>query len=156
MIGNMCFADYVSTIGFSHSISDHSSFIYRIGDNIAYLLLYVDDIILTASSDTLLSSIIARLSFEFAMKDLDALIYFLGIAVTRYVGSLFLSQRQYASEIIDRAGMSACKPSPTPVDTKPKLGTTSSEPYVDPSHYHSLASALQYLTFTRPDISYDV
>ncbi|XP_019105490.2 uncharacterized mitochondrial protein AtMg00810-like [Beta vulgaris subsp. vulgaris] len=150
------FADYVSTIGFSHSVSDHSLFIYRSGAHIAYLLLYVDDIILTASSEALLSSIIDSLSSEFAMKDLGALSYFLGIAVTRHAGGLFLSQRQYASDIIDRAGMSNCKPSATPVDTKPKLGVTSTTLYADPSYYRSLAGALQYLTFTRPDISYAV
>jgi len=52
--------------------------------------------------------------------------------------------------------MSSCKASPTPVDTKPKLGTTTSKPFEDPSLYRSLAGALQYLTFTRPDITYAV
>ena len=63
----------------------------------AYLLLYVDDIILTASSDKLHQSIISRLSSEFAMKDLGHLSYFLGIAVTRHAGGLFLSQKKYAT-----------------------------------------------------------
>ncbi|XP_055814466.1 uncharacterized mitochondrial protein AtMg00810-like [Solanum dulcamara] len=122
----------------------------------AYLLLYVDDIILTASSDELRQSIISLLSSEFAMKDLGLLSYFLGIAVTHHTIGLFLSQKKYAAEIIDRAGMSSCKPSPTPVDTKPKLGATTSTPFADPSLYRSLAGALQYLTFTRPDITYAV
>ncbi|MCI51994.1 copia protein, partial [Trifolium medium] len=87
----------------------------------AYLLLYVDDIILTASSDDLHKSIISRLSSEFAMKDLGPLSYFLGIAVTRHDSGLFLSQKKYADEILERAGMSSCKSCPTPVDTKPKL-----------------------------------
>jgi len=60
------FADYVSTLGFTHSTSDHSLFIYRQGNHMAYILLYVDDIILAASSDTLRRSIIALLSSEFA------------------------------------------------------------------------------------------
>lgn len=150
------FADYVSTIGFSHSTSDHSLFIYRQGTSMAYILLYVDDIILTASSDAIRANIISLLSSEFAMKDLGSLHYFLGIAVTHHTGGLFLSQRKYAADIIERAGMSACKPSPTPVDTKPKLSANSSAPYADPSHYRSLAGALQYLTFTRPDIAYAV
>nr|KYP39517.1 hypothetical protein KK1_039171 [Cajanus cajan] len=59
----------------------------------AYLLLYVDDIILTASSDELRKSIISLLSLEFAMKDLGHLSYFLGINVTRHASGLFLSQR---------------------------------------------------------------
>ncbi|XP_060178345.1 uncharacterized mitochondrial protein AtMg00810-like [Lycium barbarum] len=52
--------------------------------------------------------------------------------------------------------MSFCKATSTPVDTKPKVSDTSGDPYDDPTHYRSLAGALQYLTFTRPDISYAV
>ncbi|XP_055814312.1 uncharacterized mitochondrial protein AtMg00810-like [Solanum dulcamara] len=150
------FADYVSTLGFSHSISNHSLFIYRQGTHMAYILLYVDDIILAASSDDLRQSIISLLSSEFAMKDLGPLSYFLGIAVTPHAGGLFLSQKKYASEIVDRAAMSSCRPSPTPVDTKPKLSATSRTSYADPTLYRSLAGALQYLTFTQPDITYAV
>ena len=80
--------------------------------------------------------------------------YFLGIVVTRHAGGLFLSQQKYATKIIERTDMSSCKPSPTVVDTKPKLSANSSTPYVDPSHYRSLAGAIQYVTFTRPDIAY--
>ncbi|XP_028193317.1 uncharacterized protein LOC114378932 [Glycine soja] len=122
----------------------------------AYILLYVDDIILTASSDELHKSIITLLSSEFAMKDLGQLSYFLDIIVTHNAGGLFLSQKKYAMEIIDRAGMSSCKSSPTPVDTKPKLSATSSTPFEDPTLYRILARALQYLTFTRFDITYAV
>lgn len=150
------FADFLSTVGFTHSKSDHSLFIYRKGNDMAYILLYVDDIILTTSSDTLRQSIMSLLASEFAMKDLGPLSYFLGIAVTRHAGGMFLGQRKYAEEIIDRAGMTSCNPTSTPVDTKAKLSASSGSPYEDPTHYRSLAGALQYLTFTRPDISYAV
>ncbi|XP_060178331.1 uncharacterized mitochondrial protein AtMg00810-like [Lycium barbarum] len=122
----------------------------------AYLLLYVDDIILTTSSDDLRKSIMTLLNSEFAMKNLGPLSYFLGIAVTRHAGGLFLSQKKYAEEIIERASMSSCRLSATPVDTKPKLSATSTSPFKDPSLYRNLAGVLQYLTFTRPDISYAV
>jgi hypothetical protein len=59
-------------------MSDHSLFIYHHGNDIAYILLYVDDIILAASSNTLRQSIMAQLSSEFAMKDLGPLSYFFG------------------------------------------------------------------------------
>ncbi|PNX57212.1 hypothetical protein L195_g050287, partial [Trifolium pratense] len=150
------FADYASSIGFSQSKCDHSLFIYKKNHHMAYLLLYVDDIILTTSSDTLQTTIISLLSSEFAMKDLGQLSYFLGIAVTRHSQGLFLSQKKYVEEILTRAGMSSCKSCPTPVDTKSKMSVTHSVPYEDPSLYRSLAGALQYLTFTRPDISYAV
>jgi hypothetical protein len=62
------FADFVSTIGFQHSTSDHSLFIYQRGSNLAYLLLYVDDIILITSSHDLRKSIMALLASEFAIR----------------------------------------------------------------------------------------
>jgi hypothetical protein len=83
------FTDYVAKMGFSHSISDHSLFIYHHGNDIAYILLYVDDIILTASSNALRDSIMSKLGSEFAMKDLGPLSYFLGISVTRHSGGHF-------------------------------------------------------------------
>jgi hypothetical protein len=150
------FSYFVSIIVFTNSKSDNSLFIYQNGSDMAYLLLYVDDIILTASTDDLRKYLMASLSSEFAMKDLGHLNDFLGIRVTRHKGGLFLSQRKYAEEIIERAGMRSCKSTQTPVDTKPKIGAKIGTPYEDPTKYRSLAGALQYLTFTRPDISYAV
>ena len=150
------FADYVISLGFTNSTCDNSLFIYRKGSDVAYILLYVDNIILTASSNALRLSIMRLLRTEFAMKDLGPLNYFLGIAVSRNKGGMFLSQRKYAEQIIERAGMSSCKSSPTLVDTKEKVSANSSAPFKDPTLYRSLARALQYLTFTLPDISYAV
>ena len=72
-------------------VSDASLFILRRGANVAYLLLYVDDIVLTASSSTLLRALIDKLMLEFAMKDLGPLHYFLGIRVRRAPRGFFLS-----------------------------------------------------------------
>jgi hypothetical protein len=81
-------------MGFSHSVSDHALFIYHRGNGIAYILLYVDGIILPASSNTLRGSIMAQLSSEFAMKDFGPLSYFLGIFVIRHSEGLFLSLKR--------------------------------------------------------------
>jgi hypothetical protein len=63
-------------MGFLPSASDVSLFIYKNGSQLTYLLLYVDDIILTPSSSELLHSITSRLCVEFAMTDLGDLSYF--------------------------------------------------------------------------------
>jgi hypothetical protein len=89
------------------------------------------------------------------MKDLSPLHHFLGMQVQHTGSGLFLSQRQYMLEILDRAGMTDCKPCTTPVVVNPKL-STDGPPVSDPTDFRSLAGALQYLTFTRPDISYAV
>ncbi|GJV93964.1 ribonuclease H-like domain-containing protein [Tanacetum coccineum] len=116
------FAGYATRAGFYHSRCDSSLFIYRQGSQVAYLLLYVDDIILTASSTTLLQHLIDSLHREFDMTDLGALNYFLGISVVRHSTGLFLSQRKYALQLLERAHMVNCNPSRTPVDTDSKLG----------------------------------
>lgn len=67
--------------------------VFKEGLDIAYLLLYVDDIVLTTSSSALLQRIIEWLHSEFAMTDLGALHHFLNISVTRSSAGLFLSQR---------------------------------------------------------------
>ncbi|GJY33638.1 ribonuclease H-like domain-containing protein, partial [Tanacetum coccineum] len=66
---------------------------------------------------------------------------------------LFLSQKKYALQLLERAHMVNCNPSRTPVETDSKLGPNG-VPVQDPTLYRSLAGGLQYLTFTRPDLSY--
>ncbi|KAK1697345.1 hypothetical protein QYE76_014042 [Lolium multiflorum] len=150
------FAAYIATMGFVASVTDTSLFVLRSGNDIAYLLLYVDDIIITASTTALLQRLLDRLHSEFAMTDLGDLHYFLGIAVTRSSSGLFLSQKQYATDVLQRAGMAECHPSTTPVDTQAKLSASDGDLLPDGTEYRSLAGALQYLTLTRPDISYAV
>jgi hypothetical protein len=52
--------------------------------------------------------------------------------------------------------MTDCNPCSTPVDTQGKMSEAEGNPVSDPTAYRSLAGALQYLTFTRPDITYAV
>ncbi|XP_074265513.1 uncharacterized protein LOC141587950 [Silene latifolia] len=150
------FATFVLSQGFWSSVCDSSLFIYHSGSDIAYLLLYVDDIILTASNTTLLHRIIHSLSQEFSMTDLGVLNHFLGITVTRTSKGLFLSQSKYAEDILARASMLSCNPTVTHVDVGSKLSATAGPLISDPSLYRSLAGALKYLTITQPDIAYAV
>ncbi|GJT12387.1 ribonuclease H-like domain-containing protein [Tanacetum coccineum] len=149
------FAGYATRAGFSPSRCDSSLFIYTQGSQVAYLLIYVDDIILTASSPVLLQQIVDSLHKEFDMTDLGALNYFLGISAVRHPTGLFLSQKKYARQLLERAHMVNCNPSRTPIDTDSKLGPDG-VPVQDPTLYRSLAGGLQYLTFTRLDLSYAV
>ena len=97
------FTSHLVSLGFVETKSDTSLFTYHRGSDTAYLLLYVDDIVLTASSAGFLQHIIAALRREFAMTDMGQLHHFLGISVTRSADGLFLSQRQYTQDILERA-----------------------------------------------------
>jgi hypothetical protein len=105
-----------TTLGFIEAKSDNSLFIFRRGSDTVYLLLYVDDIILTASSTELLRRTIFALQREFVMKDLGPLHHFLGITVECRPDGLFLHQRTYTFDILKCAVMADRKPCTTPVD----------------------------------------
>ena len=94
-------------IGFTHRTCDHSLSIYKHENDIAYLLSF-------STSQIVYHRI---LSFEFSMKDLGPLSYFIGIA--KHSSNLFLSQSKYAYEILNCVGMSSCKSCPTPKDLGP-------------------------------------
>jgi hypothetical protein len=79
------------SLGFVKAKSDTSLFILRRSFEPIYLLLYVYDIVLTASSTELLQWTISALQREFSMKDLGQLHHFLGISIQRRPTSLFLS-----------------------------------------------------------------
>jgi hypothetical protein len=82
--------------------------------------------------------------------------HFLGITVRRSAEGFFLTQCSYAEELLERAGMSNCKPVATPADTNGKVSASEGNLLADATTYRSIAGALQYLTITRPDIAYAV
>jgi hypothetical protein len=138
------FATYLTTLGFIEAKSDTSLFIFRRGSDTVYLLLYVDDIILTASSTEPLRRTISALQREFATKDLGLLHHFLGITVERHPDGLLLHQRTYMLDILKRAVMTDCKPCTTPVDLQTKLAGTRGLPLRTPLS----SRALQQLSNT--------
>ncbi|GJS41604.1 ribonuclease H-like domain-containing protein [Tanacetum coccineum] len=60
-----------------------------------------------------------------------------------------------SAELISRTHMVNCNPNRTLIDIESKLGSDGDSVF-DPTLYWSLAGSLQYLTFTRPYISYAV
>ena len=80
---------------------------------------------------------------------------FLGIEVAPTSMGLVLSQHKYVLDILNRAGMTSCKPVDTPASVS-KLDLQSTELFSDATRFRQVVGALQYLTFTRPDICYAV
>ncbi|XP_022008603.1 uncharacterized mitochondrial protein AtMg00810-like [Helianthus annuus] len=99
-----------------------------------------------------MASFITHHNNEFAIKDLGDLNYFLGFEVTRTTNGLFLCQSKYADDILARVDLLDAKPVHTPLTANESF-TLTGDHYHDPTTYRSLA--LQYLTITRPDVSYD-
>lgn len=148
----------LQALGFKPSKADTSLFYYNRGKHTLYVLVYVDDIIVASSSQDATDALLKDLQHEFVLKDLGDLHYFLGIEVNRSPDGLVLSQGRYAMDIISRAGMKNCKPVDTLMATSVKLSIEEGDRLSanDATKYRSLVGALQYLTLTRPDISFVV
>jgi hypothetical protein len=143
-------------LGFHASKANTSLFFYNKGDVTIFLLVYVNDIIVVSSSQEGVSALLQDLRAEFALKDLGPLHYFLGIEVKTINDGLHLSQSKYASDILKRAGMMNCKPVTTPLHISEKLSVHSGKPLgvEESTKYRSIVGALQYLTLTRPDLTF--
>ncbi|KAK9078942.1 hypothetical protein SSX86_003001 [Deinandra increscens subsp. villosa] len=142
--------------GFTQCVSDTSLFIYCHQSVTCYMLVYVDDVIITGNSPEFVSEVVSRLHSRFALKDLGIISNFLGIEATTHNNVLHLSQQRYLLELLQRTGLSQCKPLSTPVSSGQQLSKHTGVLLPDPSEYRSTVGALQYLVLTRPEIAYAV
>ena len=150
------FSFHLLHLGFIASVADSSFFMFHFSGTIIFLLLYVDDIIVNGNSSVQVDHLISALSQVFELKDLGPLNYFLGIQITRTKFSLSLTQSKYASDVLHRFHMENSKPTKTPCCPSTRLVPHEGIALSDPSVYRSMVGALQYLTFTWPDLSFSV
>lgn len=145
-------------LGFNPYKSDISLFVKKVGQEIVYVLVYVDDIIITSSSSRATDHLIKELQQEFAIKDLGRLHYFLGIEMVLIKEGIILAQKKYIDDLLRRMNMTNCKPIVTPMASTEKFckddGILLSAD--EGSKYRSTMGALQYLTIIRADISFAV
>ncbi|KAJ9547961.1 hypothetical protein OSB04_020504 [Centaurea solstitialis] len=119
---------FLIAYGFKNSYSDTSLFVLKHNNHVLYLLVYVDDIIVTGSSDDLVSQFVGKLADRFSLKDLGSLSYFLGVEVLPHHLGIQLSQKRYIEDLLKRLIWK----------------------------YRAVVGKLQYLSLTRPDISFAV
>ncbi|KAG8480506.1 hypothetical protein CXB51_024662 [Gossypium anomalum] len=148
---------YLVSTGFVLSKSDASLFVKVSSDFSLYILVYVDDIVITGSLAVEIDYFVQQLHNKFTLKDMGNLHYFLGIEVSRSSsGTLHLCQQKYIRELLDRSSMANAKSVHTPMVSSSLLSKDEGERLSDPTEYRSLAGALQYIVLTWPDFAYAV
>ncbi|KAM2632204.1 hypothetical protein EV1_022966 [Malus domestica] len=143
----------LQSLGFTQSSSDASLFVLQV-PSLVIVLVYVDDILISGPNVSLCKRVIQQLSTLFPVKDLGPLHYFLGLEVHRTTNSLFLHQGKYLIDLLHKTNMDGAKPCSTPLSSS-KLDH-SGVLLPNPTEYRFIVGALQYLTWTRPDISFAV
>ncbi|CAN6707056.1 unnamed protein product [Malus baccata var. baccata] len=141
------------SMGFTGSINDHSLFVKK-DSALVFSFVYVDDILVTGPNPKACKDTTSQLSTLFPIKDLGPLHYFLGIEVKRSSSGIFISQTKYILDLLQKSNMLGAKPCATHLSTS-ALDHQSSL-LSNPSKYKSLVGGLQYLTWSRLDLSFAV
>lgn len=149
-------ADTLMSLGFSESKSDSCLFIYKTDDNIVYLLAYVDDLIITGDSEKVVKKLIDQMRAIFSLKDLGDLSFFLGVEFTKTPAGLLLTQKKYITQLLEKTNLLLDTPYATPMAANIQPQAGDSALYSDPTLYRSVLGTLQYVCYTRPDISFSV
>ncbi|XP_028083037.1 uncharacterized protein LOC114284336 [Camellia sinensis] len=110
----------------------------------------------TGNDSAIIAYLLQQMHKAFSMKELGSLSYFLGISVHSDEHGYFLSRAKYAAALLHKAGLQDCKPCSFPMVVKTVCSAADSLPFAQPFLYRSLVGGLQYLTITRPDLSYAI
>lgn len=147
-------------LGFRVSLADAGLFTAMIDGHQVYLLVYVDDILVSSSSLTVVESVKRSLGAVFDVRDLGEATFFLGMEITRdrKKGVIKLSQRKAVTDLIAKFQMGNAKSKSTPFTPSTRLSGEGSKE-VDKSRvpYTELVGSLLYIAAcTRPDIAHAV
>ena len=147
---------YLLSIGFVKTKSDASLLVRHGAGDALFVLIYVDDIIITGSNTLSVNQVFTSLASKFSIKDLGNLHYFLGVEVIHSSNSLILTQANYVNEILNDEVMTDCKSVNTPMSASELLTLSNGTHLTDGTRYHRVLNRLQYLSFTRREIAYTV
>eukprot|EP00257_Ricinus_communis_P018540 XP_015577285.1 uncharacterized protein LOC107261582 [Ricinus communis] len=142
--------------GYQQNHNDSSLFIHSSLKGKLFIIIYVDDILITGGDSSQCQHLKTLLQQSFQTKDLGPAAYFLGIEIFRSSTGYFLSQRKYTKDLISLASLTDEKVMDTPLELNVKYSRTDGEPLSDPALYCNIVGSLVYLTVTKPDIAHAV
>ena len=131
-------------------------FLCKTATGIVILLVYIDDIVIKGTYSTLITRLQQHLQASFHMKDLGHLTYFLGLEVHTDSTGIFLNQHKYTQDLITLAGLQDTSSSDTPLEVNTKYRSEEGDLLLDTTVFRQLVGSLNYLTITRPNISFAV
>ena len=155
-------------LGFTHLDAETCLYVLRKHGQVCFLVVYVDDLLLEASSRSYMNSIKEMLSSTFTMHDLGEAKFLLGIEIQRdwRLRTISLSQSQYAQTILECTGMTEATPVWTPMihgtslsATDPEDNSTLPQILIGQKRvsYLTVIGSLMYLMLeTRPDLAFSV
>ena len=142
--------------GYTHSLNDYSLFHKKSETSSIFVVVYVDDVILTGTNVSEIEELKTFLHDQFKIKDLGKLHYFLGMEVLYKDDGLIISQRKFVHDMLKHYKVASMNSCTSPLDAAVKLHAKEGTPLTEPLFYRQLIGKLNFLTNTRMDISYSV
>ena len=106
-----CSSSLVSSIKLKTNYQSDSSLFFSITSmHTTFILFYVDDILVTSSSQQFIQMVIHELDKTFTIKDLGHLHYFFGIEAQPITIGLLLTQTKYTYDLLLRTHLDNSKP----------------------------------------------
>jgi hypothetical protein len=148
----------LKNLGYTRLYSDPCAYIRRDGDKISIITVWVDDLLLFASSDDLLHKMREEIKASWEVTDMGEPTKIISIEISRTEDSITISQQRYIESILERENMTDCNAVSTPMDPKVKILPNPEGNEGSRSNYFAqLLGELQFLTnATRPDIAFAV
>jgi hypothetical protein len=147
---------FLSEHGYVMGSVDKTLFTLNHVTNFLLVQIYVDDIIFSGSSHTLVSKFQEMMESEFQMSMMGELTFFLGIQVKQMKQGTFVDQVKYTKDLMKKFNMAELKPVSTPMSSAISLGPDEDGEAVNQREYRSMIGSLLYLTATRSDIQFIV
>nr|GEZ96865.1 retrovirus-related Pol polyprotein from transposon TNT 1-94 [Tanacetum cinerariifolium] len=130
--------------------------VWRNGNDLLLVQIYVDDIIFAASTLELCDLFANLMCSKFKMSMMGKISFFLGLQISQNPRGIFINQSKYALESLKKYGFESCDPVDTPMVEKSKLNEDKEGKAIDPSHYHGMIGTLLYLKASRPDLQFAI
>lgn len=141
-----------TSIGFVPSMADANLYI----SPKVILLLYVDDILITAANSEEIDRIKNLLHDKYKMTDTGLARQFLGIDISQSNSGIRIHQRRFIYSVLRRFGMEGCNGAWVPLEARPSI-QFDPLPATDQRTYQSLVGSIMYIMLgTRPDLAYSI
>lgn len=161
-VWNLKLRGVLISAGYKSSQMDPCIYFKLVGNDMIFIAIYVDDVLYFTNSNAFKADLHHILTSKFRMKDMGEAECCVGLHITRdkSSGTIFLDQRKYIGEILEKFNMSNCKYIDTPSDPNQRLKKGESG---DPDFnsetipYRQAVGSLMYLTQgTRPDLAFSI
>lgn len=156
---NEAINELLITFGFKRSESDNCLYYKRFNDgNWCMILIYVDDILVTATDEKIIQQVQKDISSTFEIKSLGEIKNYLGIEVEKKDGVYCIKQEKFIKKIIAEFGLKDAKESKTPIDPGYEKEKQNNVSYLPSNRdYQKIIGCLLFISInTRPDIAASV